>query len=448
MKVLKFGGISLRDAVAIKKVAQIISSDNEKKFVVVSAFYGITDLLSELVGLLKNNLPKKAMKYIDRIENISQNIISELNCNNSSLFVKEKISELRQLVPALSLLGETSPRSIDKILSYGERISSFVLTDYLNSVAIKASFTDSAKIIKTDSAHNCAVVDIEKTRLKIKDLVSPLFSVNDCVVCAGFTGSDSKNAVTTLGRGGSDYTASVAAVCLNAEKLEIWKEVDGIMTTDPRIIKTAKKIESLSYVEASELAYFGAKVLHPKTIRPAIMAEIPVYIKKTSEPGFKGTVIRKDSDTQNEVKAVAFQKDVTVINICSEKMLGAYGFLSKVFDVFTRYRTPVDLITTSEINISVTVEKNADIDNLVRELSVFSDVEVSQNVAIISLVGEGLKFTSGIAARSFSAIGSINVLMVNMGASEVNLSIIVEQKNMETVVKNLHYEFFEKGAEK
>jgi aspartate kinase len=448
MKVLKFGGISLRDAIAIKKVSQIISSDSEKKFVVVSAFYGVTDLLSELVGSLKNSLPKNALECIDKFENISQNIVSELNCKNSSLFVKENLSELRQLVPALSLLGETSPRSIDKILSYGEKISSFVLTDYLNSIGIKATFADSAKIIKTDSDHNCAVVDIEKTKSKIKDLVLPLFSVNDCVVCAGFTGSDSKNSVTTLGRGGSDYTASVASVCLDAERLEIWKEVDGIMTTDPRIIKTAKKINALSYVEASELAYFGAKVLHPKTIRPAIMAEIPVYIKKTSEPNLKGTVIRKESDTQNEVKAVAFQKNVTVINICSEKMLGAYGFLSRVFDVFTRHRTPVDLITTSEINISVTVEKNADIDNLVRELSAFSDVEISKNVAIISLVGEGLKFTSGIAARTFSAIGDINVLMVNMGASEVNLSIIVEQKDMENAVKNLHYEFFEKGAEK
>jgi len=448
MKVLKFGGISLRDAVAIKKVAQIISSDSEKKFVVVSAFYGVTDLLSELVSSLKNNLPQKALECIDKVENISQNIVSELNSVNSSGFVNDKLSELRQLVPALSLLGETSPRSIDKILSYGEKISSFVLADYLNSVGIKTSFADSERIIKTDSSYNCAVVDIEKTRAKIKDIVSPLFSENDCVVCAGFTGSDSKNSVTTLGRGGSDYTASVVAVCLNAERLEIWKEVDGIMTTDPRIIKTAKRIESLSYVEASELAYFGAKVLHPKTIRPAIMAEIPVYIKKTSEPDFKGTVIRKDSDTQNEVKAVAFQKNVTVINICSEKMLGAYGFLSKVFDVFTRYRTPVDLITTSEINISVTVEKNADIDNITRELSTFSDVEISQDVAIISLVGEGLKFTSGIAARCFLAIGDINVLMVNMGASEVNLSIIVEQKDMENAVFNLHYEFFEKGVEK
>lgn len=445
MKVMKFGGISLRDAAAVKSVSDIISSEKGKKFVVVSAFYGVTDILSNLVKALKEDCHEKAVQSVDKVERLCLKIVSDLDCSNSESFVIEKISELRQLVPALSLLGETSPRSVDTILSYGEKISSFVLTDYLNSSGVKASFIDSAKIIKTNSDHTCAVVDINITGKKFKEFVSPQFSVNNCVVCAGFTGSDPKNSITTLGRGGSDYTASVAAVCLNASKLEVWKEVDGIMTTDPGLIKAAKKVKYLSYVEASELAYFGAKVLHPKTIRPAIMAEIPVHIRKTSEPLFEGTVIRKTSDTKNEVKAVAFQKNVTVINICSEKMLGAYGFLSKVFDVFTRYRTPVDLITTSEINISVTIEKTSEIENIVRDLSDFSDVEITENVAIISLVGEGLKFTSGVAARCFSAIGDINVLMVNMGASEVNLSIIVEQKDMEKAVRNLHCEFFEKG---
>lgn len=445
MKVMKFGGISLRDAAAIKSVADIILSENDAKFVVVSAFYGITDFLSELVDALKKDNSEKAFLSLDKVERLCLKIASDLSCVNSEGFVKDKVSELKQLIPALFLLGETSSRSVDTILSYGEKISSFVLTDYLNSTGVKASFIDSAKIIKTDSNHNCAVVNVDLTRKMVNELVTPLFSTSNCVVCPGFTGSDSKNSITTLGRGGSDYTASVAAVCLKAEKLEVWKEVDGIMTTDPRIIKTARRIRSLSYVEASELAYFGAKVLHPKTIRPAIMAEIPVYIRKTSEPEFEGTAISKMSGTKNEVKAVAFQKNITVINICSEKMLGAYGFLSKVFDVFTRYRTPVDLITTSEINISVTVEKNSEIKNIVKDLSNFSNVEITKNVAIISLVGEGLKFTSGIAARCFAAIENINVLMVNMGASEVNLSIIVEQKDMEKAVKNLHREFFEKG---
>jgi len=446
MIVMKFGGISLRDAAAIKKVAGIISSNEAKTFIVVSAFYGVTDLLVDIVKSLKSNQAKKALENINKIEKISQNIVLDLECVNSSNFVSEKIEELRRLIPALSLLGETSPRSIDRILSYGEELSSFVLTDYLNLKGIRASFVSSTRVIKTDSAHNGAVIDIEKTRSKMQELVSPLFLANDCVVCAGFTGSDRHDSITTLGRGGSDYTASVASVCLDAKKLEIWKEVDGIMTTDPRIIKSAKRIDSLSYAEASELAYFGAKVLHPKTIRPAIMAEVPVYIRRTSDPKFLGTAIRKESGTQNEVKAVAFQKDVTVINICSEKMLGTYGFLSKVFDVFTNHQTPVDLITTSEINISVTIEKDSSLDKIIKDLSTFSDVEVSKNVAIISLVGEGLKFTSGIAARCFTAIGDINVLMVNMGASEVNLSIIVQQEDMESAVRGLHSEFFEKGA--
>jgi len=445
MKVLKFGGISLKDASAIESVEKILKRDNEKKITVVSAFYGVTDKLVEIIENIKKDNPEKAQDIAKELEESCLKIARELKgCKNSETFIVEKFSVIKQLIPALSLLGEISPRSTDLILSYGERISSFVLADHLNGNGLRTAFVDALQIMKTNNNHGNATVDPDLTKEAVQKTVKPLFENNDVVVTAGFIGSDSRGSVTTLGRGGSDYSASILAVSLNAEKLEIWKEVDGIMTTDPRIVKQAKPISHLSYKEASELAYFGAKVLHPKTIRPAIVEGIPVYIKKTSQPDYPGTLIEKNSINEKKVKAAAFHKNITIINICSEKMLGEYGFLSKVFDVFTRHKTPVDLITTSEINISVTIETTQYLHDIVKELSCFSTVDVTENAAIISLVGEGIKYTSGIAAKCFKALHDINVIMVSMGASEVNLSIIVGQNEMEEAVLRLHYEFFEK----
>jgi aspartate kinase len=448
MKVLKFGGISVKDAESIKKVEKILKNEQKDKVVVVSAFFGVTDKLEAVIESIKNNDTEKAFKLIDEVENNCFKIVKSLKtCRNSETFIKEKILQIRQFLPALALLGEITPRSVDMILSYGERISSFVIADYLNSSGIRTAYIDALQIIRTDGSHNKAAIDISKTSEIAKKSVVPLLKNNCCIITGGFIGADDSGSVTTLGRGGSDYTASVLAVSLSAESLEIWKEVDGIMTTDPKIVATAKPVSHLSYKEASELAFFGAKVLHPKTIRPAIMANIPVYVKKTSQPDYPGTLIEKISRKGKKVKAAAFQKNVTIINICSEKMLGEYGFLSNVFNVFTKYKTPVDLITTSEINISVTIDSSDNLNDIVKELSAFSTVDVTENVAIISLVGEGIKYISGIAAKCFTALHDINVLMVSMGASEVNLNIIVKQEEMVEAVSRLHFEFFEKTGE-
>jgi aspartate kinase len=445
MKVLKFGGISVKDAPAVTKLKEILLLDDSKKLVVVSAFFGVTDLLSELIDQLKTKKYVDASQTAAKIEEICLNIAKELrSCKVSERFIKDKFLEIKTLIPALALLGEITDRSVDMFMSVGEKISSFVLADYLNSEGIKTGFIDASSVVITDSSHTKATVDLEKTAKAVTDRMIPLFEHNQIVITAGFIGSDPTGATTTLGRGGSDYSASVFAVCLKAEILEIWKEVDGIMTTDPRIVKNAIPVESLSYTEASELAFFGAKVLHPKTIRAAVMADIPVIVKKTSDPRFKGTTINRTSPVTRKVKAIAFHKNITIINICSEKMLGTYGFLSRVFDIFTKYRTPVDMITTSEINISVTVDSNGSVSDIIRELSEFSSVSTTENVSIISLVGDGIKFTSGVAGRCFGSLKDVNVLMVSMGASEANISIIADQADMERCVTLLHREFFEK----
>ncbi|HQN74071.1 MAG TPA: aspartate kinase [bacterium] len=445
MKVLKFGGISVKDAPAIRKLKEILLLDDSKKLVVVSAFFGVTDLLSELVGQLKTKKYDTASETAGKVEQVCLNIAKELrSCKVSERFITEKFCEIKTLIPALALLGEITDRSVDMFMSVGEKISSFVLADFLNSEGMNSGFIDASGVIVTDNCHTKAAVDLDKTKAAVSGRIAPLFEHSNIVVTAGFIGSDPTGATTTLGRGGSDYSASVLAVCLKAEVLEIWKEVDGIMTTDPRIVKNAIPVESLSYTEASELAFFGAKVLHPKTIRAAVMEGIPVIVKKTSDPQFQGTTINRTSPVTRKVKAIAFHKNITIINICSEKMLGTYGFLSRVFDIFTKHRTPVDMITTSEINISVTVDSNGPVSDIIRELSEFSSVTATENVSIISIVGEGIKFTSGIAGRCFGSLKDINILMVSMGASEANISIIVDQSDMERCVTLLHREFFEK----
>jgi aspartate kinase len=445
MKVLKFGGISVKDAATIKKLKDILLLDNEKKLVVVSAFFGVTDLLTELVDSLKRKNYDTSSQIAHKIESMCLEIVKDLgSCRNSVTFINEQFSQIQTLIPALALLGEITNRSVDMFLSVGEKISSFVVADYLNSAGIRTGFIDACRIIVTDSTHTRASVDLEKTKDAVQKTVVPLFEQNSVVITAGFIAADPSGAVTTLGRGGSDYSASILSVCLQAQVLEIWKEVDGIMTTDPRIVSNALPVASLSYAEASELAFFGAKVLHPKTIRAAIMEGIPVIVKKTSDPSFPGTAINRTTGLTGKVKAIAFHKNVTIINICSEKMLGTYGFLSRVFDIFTKYKTPVDMISTSEINISVTVDANELIENITGELSAFSSVTTTENVSIVSLVGEGIKFTSGVAGRSFGALKEVNILMVGMGASDANISIIVDQSDMERCVSLLHYEFFEK----
>jgi aspartate kinase len=290
------------------------------------------------------------------------------------------------------------------------------------------------------------MVNFELTQINIGNKLLPLLkdinTDNNKVVMGGFISTDKNDHITTLGRGGSDYSAAVIANCLDAEAIEIWTDVDGILTSDPSKVSQAGLIAQLSFQEAAELAYFGAKVLHPKTLGPASRKNIPVYVKNTFRPELAGTKILDAVKTNQPIKSIASRNNITVINIHSNHMYGAYGFLRKVFEVFDNHQCPVDVVTTSEVSVSITIEDISMLDNMIKELNTFSITEVKNNQSIVAVVGDGLKKTTGVTAKLFLAIKDIKLSMISLGASEVNLTIVVDGADEKVVVQKLHQAFF------
>lgn len=443
LTVLKFGGTSVKDAEAFKRTSDIIISAAGKKVVVVSAIAGITDDLTNIISSLEKQNYEKAERAIISVNLKHKQVISDLGLsNNCNLYLEKKIAELNLLIEAVQILGELTGKSKDLILSFGECVSSIMLTDNLRKQDVKAIHKESGELIITDSEYTEACVLFNQTDAACSRECKIMFENNDVIVAGGFIAFDEQGHRTTLGRGGSDYSASVIAAAIKADRLEIWTDVDGILTSDPRLIKSARLVTELSYIEASELAFFGAKVLHPKTIRPAINAQIPVVVKNSYNPKGPGTVIVNKTADCSIIKAIAYRKDVTVINIRSNRMLGAYGFLSKVFEIFKKHETSVDLVTTTEVSISLTIDDESKIFEVEKDLAEFSTVEIFRDKAIISAIGECIRETAGIAARFFNVLKDINVSMVSVGASEVNLSIVIDQSFLDQALIGLHEEFF------
>jgi aspartate kinase len=443
MIVLKFGGTSVQNAEAIRNVVSIVESRQGKRLVVISALAGVTNRLVDIIKSLNNENLSEALKISDDLLERHINTASDLKLkSNVHDYIKSKMSELKNLLNALDVLGEISPKSKDMILSYGELLSSVLVFEAFQRIVRKVNFVDIRSILKTDSNYNEANVNIRETKKNAENILNPMFEDNDIIITQGFIASNLQGFTTTLGRGGSDYSASILASVLKAEKLEIWTDVDGILTSDPRIVKDTLLIRELSYTEASELAFFGAKVLHPKTIYPAIKDEIPVWVLNTFNPYKSGTKILSKAVNKKMIKAIAFRKGIIVINISSNRMLGAYGFLSTVFDIFRKYETSVDLVTTSEVSISLTIDDSRNLDLIVKDLKKFSSIEIQKKQAIISAIGEGIRNTSGIASRFFNVLKGINITMVSLGASEVNLSIVLSEKDLENALTLLHKEFF------
>ena len=443
LSVLKFGGTSVAGDVAIKQLETIVSSKEEKVVVVVSALSGVTNSLTELIALIETEKKIEIKKMLTTLETKHLSLANNLMLPGSLIKqIKDDFEKLKQLATALLVLGEISDRTRDKILAYGEILSSRIVYEHIKNRSRKVvEYLDSRKIIKTDMQYTEAMVLFDKSMKAISEF-STNIEKSDILICGGFIASDLKDHTTTLGRGGSDYTAAIIASLLKAEKIEIWTDVDGVLTCDPRLIKEAKRVKRLSFEEASELAYFGAKVLHPKTIQPAIKQGIPVWVLNSKRPNDSGTEIVRETIKKHALKAIAFRKNITIIRIHSNRMLGAYGFLSKVFSVFEEYQTSVDLVATSEVSVSLTVDENKSLNEIVEKLSNFAKIDLFKNQAIISVVGEGIRHTCGIASRFFKSIESVNIPMISMGASEVNLSILVSELDVEKAVKSIHKEFF------
>jgi aspartate kinase len=340
------------------------------------------------------------------------------------------------------------PALQDSVVSYGERLSAILLAAVLREAGLAASHVDARRCIVTKAEHGRAEPLQEETGRCTRAELEPLLEASTIPVLGGFIGASVDGATTTLGRGGSDYTAALVGAALLAREIQIWTDVSGVLTADPRLIKSARTVPAMSYTEAAELAYFGAKVLHPKTIQPAVEQHIPVRICNSRAPREAGTLVGSEAEASpHTVKAIAHKTGVTTVQITSARMLGAYGFLKAIFDIFNRHRMVVDVVTTSEVSVSLSLDDMTTLAAVIAELKELGAVQVERNRAIICVVGEGLKGTPGIAARIFSCLADINISLISQGASSINLTFIIEEANLQEAVSRLHAAFFESEPE-
>lgn len=446
--VMKFGGTSVGDATAIERVVSIVRERaSQHPVVVVSAMARITDQLLQMARAAGSGDRKTALTLARELRERHYNTAGELL--GTALFTEfhgdlgTEFEDLEELIRGISAVGELTPRSTDQVAAFGETLSSKLVTAALSANGIEASRVDSRDCIVTDDSFTRAAPLFEDTNAKLAELVKPLLEKGRVPVMGGFIGATRTGVTTTIGRGGSDFSASIIGAGLNAEKIEIWTDVDGMMTTDPNLCPDARRIKVISFDEAAELAYFGAKVLHPATVLPAVQKNIPVYILNSRNPTCEGTrIAARAPHSKNFFKAIAAKKRITIIDISAPRMLLAHGFLKAIFEAFDRHRIPIDVVSTSEVSVSLTVDSNHSIPALAADLSRIADVKYEGRKAIVCLVGENLREVPGIAAHVFGALTDVKIRMISQGASEINLTFVIDEEQVPSVVQRLHRTFF------
>ena len=451
MIVMKFGGTSVRDCEAVGRLIGIVKgSSPQKTVVVVSALAGVTDSLIKIAGFASGGKADEASVLSAGLEErhimMADQLLAgnELLVNETKESVKHLFSKLNEIIRVISVLEELSDMSMAKILSYGEILSSTIIHKAILNAGIKCAYADARSMIITDSHYLKGEPQTDAICKKVPELLSEKFMDNDVIITQGFIGATAEGTGTTLGRGGSDYSAALLGMAANADEIQIWTDVDGVHTTDPRKVDSTRSISVMSFSEAAELSFFGAKVLHPATIQPAVEKNIPVRVLNSMEPEKQGTLILSDDQVhENGVKAISFKENITVVNVFSTKMLNSFGFLTRLFEVFGKYGTSVDLISTSEVNVSLTVDPESKLDEIIAELSHFAGVSVSREKSQVSVVGKNLRETTGLAKRIFSAVSDYNITMISQGASDINVSFVVNRGDLSAVVNSLHKEFFE-----
>jgi len=439
MIVMKFGGSSVESAAAIERVAAILRPRlAQKPVVVVSAMGKTTNKLLDIAAHAVNGDRDSAL---DRLSELRDFHLRESGMERT---VDEHFLELGELVRGLAVMGELTPRATDAIASYGERLSSLIVTRMFRHLGMNAVHLDARKLIVTDRRHTQAAPLSTESYQRLGEAIPPLFDwPSAVVVMGGFIGATEDGVTTTLGRGGSDFSASLVGAGIGASEIQIWTDVDGMLTCDPTILPGGHRVKTISFAEAAELAYFGAKVLHPATMLPAIEKNIPVLILNSRRPEVPGTrIVAEAVPCANAVKSIACKRNITVVNIHSTRMLMAYGFLQRIFEIFYRYETAVDMVATSEVSVSLTIDNTTRLHTICEELRQFSEVSIDENQAIVCLVGDNIRYTPGVAARVFRSLGSINVRMLSQGASKLNLSFVVAAEDLVRAVESLHREFF------
>ena len=445
---MKFGGTSVRDAEAFARVAEIVGKNKDfSPVVVTSAMAKVTDALLEAFETAKKGEIENAVLSLDahfeRHSLVSRELTGKAQQKLFQVELDFAAGDLSDLLMRVSRRSLPLQMLKDAIVSYGEQLSSRLLAEVCRAKNLNARQIDARRLIVTDDEYGAANPVWDETENLIRLELQPLIDAGEIPVLGGFIAANRGGETTTLGRGGSDYSAALVGAALRAREIQIWTDVTGVLTCDPRIVPEARTLSTLSYEEAAELAYFGAKVLHPKTIKPAVDFAIPVRVCNSHEPEKTGTMILPRSEqSAKKVKSIAHKTGITILRISSARMLGSYGFMSALFQIFERYRTVIDVISTSEVSVSLTLDDTASLAPIVRELERLGEVEIEENNAVVCVVGEGLRGASGVASKIFSTISDINISLISHGASSVNMTFVVKQTAVNEVIKRLHNEFF------
>jgi aspartate kinase len=449
--VQKFGGTSVADPEAIHRLIQIVRTARERDgrgpAVVVSAMSSVTDSLLAIASAAGAGRVDDALSRLDQLRERHLSAARTLAATEAKAALGEQITshfdDLVALARALGVLGEVSPRTLDVVAATGELLSSRIVVAALLEAGLPSEWVDARRAIVTSGDHTRAVPLGPETDAALRATVLAAVEAGKVPVLGGFVGSTVDGHTTTLGRGGSDYSAAIVGAGIGAREIQIWTDVDGMLTADPRVISSPRLVPHLSFAEAAELAYFGAKVLHPSTILPAVERNIPVRILNSRKAAGAGTMITAEPPPNSlPLTALACKRDVTVIDITSSRMLMAYGFLRRVFEVFERYTTAVDVVTTSEVTVSVTVDDRRHLEPIVEELSEFSQVQVDHEMALLCAVGDRLRNEPAIAARVVGVLEEVPLRMISQAASRRNITVILRQADLQHAMHRLHEEFF------
>jgi aspartate kinase len=444
--VVKFGGTSVGDAAAIARAAAIVRGRLPgRPLVVVSAMGGVTNALLALAEQAVKGHLVGAVRGVEALRERHLEALAALVPDATAHDVGAELSatfdELARHAEALSVFGYLTPRTLDAMAAQGELLSSQLVTAAFRAHGVPAEFVDARQVMVTDDHFTRAEPQMEAIAERARERFLPLLRDGRVPITGGFVGATPEGVTTTLGRGGSDYSASLFGAALQADAIEIWTDVDGMLTADPRLVPAARLIERIRFDEASELASFGAKVLHPSTITPAVRRGIPVYVYNSRRPDGTGTLITSDAP-RRAVSAIAAKPSTTVVKLRSARMLLAHGFLRTVFDLFARHRTSIDVIATSEVSLSVTLDDPANLETLLVELRALGDVSVERGRGIVAVVGAGLTDDADALARAFAALAGVRVHMASVSATGINLTLVLDADQVNGAMHRLHDAFF------
>lgn len=437
MIVMKFGGSSVSDADRIRGVADIVKRyADQRPIVVCSAIRGVTDDLIKLA----HEAVGGTTSLLERIQERHVQVIDTLGLDRG--LIKDNLAELGVLIKGISLVKELTPRTLDYVASFGERLSCRIIAAHLTQAGLPTEEHDAFEIgMVTDDRYGSAN-PLPEAEAELKRQIARISKIP---LVTGYIGKTKNGDITTLGRNGSDYTATILGAAVGAKEVQIWTDVDGIMTADPNIVKSAKTIEVLSFPEASELAYYGGKLAHPFTILPAIRKNIPVRVLNTFKPDHPGTQIVAHVDgSRKGVKSIAYKKHQIIINLESSQMLMGHGFLSRIFDTFARHEIVINMVSTSEVSVSVTTDSPKNLDKAIGDLSKDFEVTVEKDKTIICVVGDGIKYIPGVSGDVFSALrdAAVNINMISQGASKINLAFVINTEDVPVAIRALHQKFF------